>query len=422
MYAELRAAEHYHLGYGQIEETIFSTLKLFGIHKRILILPPDASRMHSGAGAITASLVRAYGDFVKDIMPALGTHAPMSPREIAAMFPGVSPSLFRVHDWRRDVISLGQIPSDFIREISEGRLDYAWPAQVNRLIAEGGHDLIISIGQVVPHEVAGMANYTKNLFVGAGGKESIDKSHFLGAVYGIERILGVADTPVRKMLNYGYTRFAGRLPIVFIHTVLGRAGRGAPGIAGLFIGTDDECFRKAAALSARENIEYLSAPLRKAVVYLSPHEYKSTWLGNKSIYRTRLAMADAGELIVLAPGVKAFGEDRDVDRLIRTYGYHGTENVLRLTASGGELAANLSAAAHLIHGSTEGRFQVTYCPGGLSREEVEKSGYGYAPIAEMLKRYDPTRLAPGYNTLPDGEEIFYIDNPALGLWRLSKEY
>lgn len=418
MYAELMASEHKPLTYAEIEEKILSVLRSYGALRRILILPPDGTRLHSGAGGITASIVRAYGDKVKDIMPALGTHASMTPAEIAVMFPGVPQSLFRAHDWRRDVVSLGEVPADYIRQISEGKLDYTWPAQVNRLIAEGGHDLIISIGQVVPHEVAGMANYTKNIFVGAGGKESIDKSHFLGAVYGIERILGSADTPVRSMLNYGYKHFAGRLPILFIHTVLGRIGSGAPGIAGLYIGTDDQCFLKAAALSAEVNIEYLPSPLRKAVVYLSPHEYKSTWLGNKSIYRTRLAMADGGELIVLAPGVNTFGEDRDVDRIIRSYGYHGTENVLRLTASAGELSDNLSAAAHLIHGSTEGRFRVTYCPGGLSRKEVETAGYDYAPVEEMLKIYDPARLNPGYNTLPGGEEIYYIDNPALGLWRL----
>ena len=421
MYAERRAGTAELLEYAQIEDAVFGALEGFGSPKRILVVPPDITRIHSGAGDITASLVRRYGDRISDILPALGTHQALTPEELTVMFPGVPHSLFRVHRWRKDVVSLGEVPAGFIREVSGGSLDYPWPAQVNRLIAGGGHDLIVSIGQVVPHEVAGMANYTKNLFVGTGGKESIDKSHFLGAVYGIERIMGNTDTPVRKVLDYGFNAFAGRLPVVFIHTVLGKLKDGRSGVKGLFIGTDVECFKKAADLSRKENIEYLPGPVARAVVYLKPEEYKSTWLGNKSIYRTRMALADGGELIVLAPGVKTFGEDASVDRIIRTYGYCGTGKILELVETRDDLKNSLSAAAHLIHGSTEGRFRVTYCTGGLPENEIRAAGFDFAPLAEMLKRYNPAQLTPGFNTLTGGERIFYIDNPALGLWRLAEE-
>jgi hypothetical protein len=158
------------------------------------------------------------------------------------------------------------------------------------------------------------------------------------------------------------------------------------------------------------------------VVYLEPQEFKSTWLGNKSIYRTRMAIADGGELIVLAPGLKEFGEDAEIDRLIRKYGYLTTPEILQLTKENEDLQSNLSAAAHLIHGSSENRFKITYCPGSLSREEIENVNFNYADLDEMLQKYNPHELKDGLNTMPDGEEIFYISNPALGLWAYKDRF
>jgi hypothetical protein len=159
----------------------------------------------------------------------------------------------------------------------------------------------------------------------------------------------------------------------------------------------------------------LDQPLRKAVVYLDPHEFHSTWLGNKAVYRTRMALADGADLIILAPAVKEFGEDRTIDALIRKYGYRGTPATLDAVAKNPDLAADLSAAAHLIHGSSEGRFTITWCPGHLTREEVEGAGFAYSDLPEMLRRYDPAKLAHGFNTV-DGEEVFFVANPGLGLW------
>ena len=212
--------------------------------------------------------------------------------------------LFRVHNWRTDVETLGEVPAEFIHEQSEGKLNYPWPAQVNRLITQGGFDLILSIGQVVPHEVIGMANYNKNILVGTGGRESINRSHYLGAVYGMERIMGRAENPVRNVLNYASDRFLRHLPIVYVLTVVGRTADDRLAVRGLFIGDDAECFHRAAELSLKVNFEMLDAPIQKAVVYLDPHEFHSTWLGNKAVYRTRMALADGAELIILAPGVR----------------------------------------------------------------------------------------------------------------------
>ena len=399
----------------EAERLLKETLEQLGPRTKVLAIPPDFSRVHSQAGVLTEMAWRHYGDALTDVLPALGTHRPMTEPEMATMFGKTPRALFRVHDWRSDVVTLGEVPAEFMLQVSEGKLDYSWPAQVNRLVRDGGHDLILSIGQVVPHEVIGMANYNKNVFVGTGGVLGIHRSHFLGAVYGMERIMGRADNPVRAVLNYASDHFAQQLPIVYVLTVVGKNSEGELALRGLYIGDDADCFSQAAALALRVNFVMMEREVRKAVVYLDPHEFKSTWLGNKSIYRTRMALADDAELIVLAPGVREFGEDGKVDELIRRYGYHGTPQTLEWTKQDPELAANLSAAAHLIHGSSEGRFHITYCPGHLSAQEIEDAGYGYGDLAQAMEMYQPSRLRDGWNTV-DGEDLFYVSNPALGLW------
>ena len=404
------------LSAADLQAGLTEALERLGTRSKVLLLPPDITRLHSRAGELTRMAWEYYGSAVTDILPALGTHFPMTDAEIATMFGPIPRELFRVHDWRGGVTTLGEVPAEYIRDISEGKVDFSWPVQVDRLLEEEGFDLILSIGQVVPHEVIGFANYNKNIFVGTGGAEGINKSHYLGAVYGMERIMGRAENPVRSVLNYGSEHFASHLPIVYVQTVVALDDDGSLATRGMYIGEDAECFTTAADLSLQVNFQMLDEPLQKVVVYLDPGEFRSTWLGNKSVYRTRMALADDGELIVLAPGLESFGEDKEIDRLIRAYGYVGTDKVLDLVRTRDDLRANLSAAAHLIHGSSEDRFSITYCPGDLSREEVEAVNFRYADLKKMQSRYDPQKLTDGVNALPDGEEIYYISNPALGLW------
>jgi nickel-dependent lactate racemase len=399
----------------QLNELLVESLAKLGERKNVLAVPPDMTRFHSRAGDLTRYAWKHYGDRMKAVLPALGTHSAMQPAQLQHMYGDMPTELFRVHNWRTDIETLGEVPSDFIHEQSEGKLNYAWPAQVNRLLTQGGFDLILSIGQVVPHEVIGMANYNKNVLIGTGGRESINRSHYLGAVYGMERIMGRAHNPVRNVLNYASDHFLRHLPIVYVLTVVGRRADGGLAVRGLFIGDDVECFELAAALSLKVNFEMLDEPIRKAVVYLDPEEFHSTWLGNKAVYRTRMALADGADLIILAPGVKEFGEDRTIDGLIRKYGYRGTPATLEAVQRHADIAADLSAAAHLIHGSSEGRFNITWCPGHLSKDEIEGVGYRYGDLGSMLARYDPKKLTDGYNKI-DGEEIFFISNPGLGLW------
>lgn len=404
----------------EIKKALFKTFDKLGPKKKVLAIPPDFTRFHSRAGELTQYAYEYYGDKLTDILPALGTHFPMTDAEIEKMFPGVPLSLFRVHNWREDVVTVGTVPGEYVKEISGGALDYPVPIQVNRMLLEGGYDLILSLGQVVPHEVIGMANYNKNIFVGVGGSECINKSHFIGAAYGMERIMGRASTPVRSVLNYASDHFTADLPIVYLQTVISEGDDGLQ-MRGLFIGDDFECFDKAAKLSLETNFRMMDREMKKVVVYLDPEEFRSTWLGNKSIYRTRMAIADDGELIVLAPGLHQFGEDPTNDVLIRKYGYVHTPQVLKYVEENEDLQNGLGVAAHLIHGTSEGRFSITYCPGHLTREEIESVGFNYADLDEMMEKYNPCKLKDGWNMV-DGEEIYYISNPALGLWAYRERF
>jgi nickel-dependent lactate racemase len=406
----------------ELKSGLYEALDKIGNKKKILAIPPDITRYHSQAGILTRHVWEYYKDKLTDILPAIGTHYPMTESEIQLMYGNVPKELFRVHDWGSGLYTLGIVPSGYIKDISCGAVDYPIPVQVDELLINGNFDLILSIGQVVPHEVVGMANHNKNVFIGTGGREGINKSHFLGAAYGMEKIMGRADTPVKKVLNYGSDHFAYHLPIIYVLTVVGKDDRGKLAVKGLFVGDDIECFNLAAELSLKVNFVMMDKPLNKIVVYLDPAEFKTTWLGNKSIYRTRMAIADGGELIVLAPGLREFGEDPGNDKIIRKYGYVNTSEVLQLVKDNEDLQNSLGAAAHLIHGSSEGRFSIIYCPGKISRKEMESVNFQYADLDDAIKKYNPDKLKDGINILPGGEEIFFISNPALGLWAYKGKF
>lgn len=401
----------------ECREALRGVFEQLGGRQRVLLVPPDYSRFASRAGELSCIAHDYYGERLVDVLPALGTHEEMSEKHRMKMFPTIPAELFRYHNWRTDVETVGTVPAEFVSQATEGIYSEPWPAQLNRLISRGGHDLILSIGQVVPHEVIGMANYNKNLFVGAGGVKGINESHYIGAVYGMERMMGRGDTPLRRILNHAEEHFCPELPVIYIQTVIGPNAAGKSVMRGLFVGDDPECFWKACDLAFAVNVTVVPEPFQKCVVYLDPEKFPSTWLGNKAIYRTRMAMADGGELIILAPGVRMFGEDHEIDRLIRKYGYMTTPEVLAAVEANAELRDNLSAAAHLIHGSSEKRFRVTYCPGGLSKAEVEAACYEYGDLAEYSRKYDVTKLADGWNETADGERVFFVRDPAMGLWK-----
>ena len=391
--------------------------------KKVLILPPDASRSHAKAGLITEILYELLAPECQvDIMPALGTHEPMDEEALQNMFGTEIPlENFYAHDWRNDITQFGTIPADYVSKISGGKVSWPIEVELNKRITDSSYDLVVSVGQVVPHEVIGMANYTKNILVGCGGSNIINKSHFLGAAWGMEKLMGKDNSPVRKVLDYAEENFLNKLPIEYILTVT-TTDEESCNLNGLYLGRGREQFEKAVQLSQQNNITILDEPLQKAVVYLDPDEFRSTWLGNKAIYRTRMAMADDGELLIIGPGVRQFGEDNAIDELIRKYGYTGTDSILNAVEKNDELQNNLSAAAHLIHGSSEGRFTITYAAGRLTEEEVRNVGFDFMDVNEALAKYPPERMEDGFTTTPNGEEVFYISNPALGLWGSEEKF
>ncbi len=403
----------------EIEEILKGYFDGKGLKKALFVIP-DHTRYHSNAGFIANTLYHHFASrgIRVDLLEALGTHEKMSEEEISYMYGDIPYASFIPHDWRNDVVKIGEVPGSYIEEITEGLWKESLDVEVNRLLLDPSYDLILSIGQVVPHEVIGMSNHSKNLFVGAGGANMINSSHIIGAIYGMERMMGRDFTPVRRIFDYALEHYLNDIPLNFILTVT--TGMGTKiNTHGLFIGRERKCLEEAVRLAQEKNIDWLDHGIKKCVVYLDPKEFKSTWLGNKAVYRTRMAMADEGELIILAKGICRFGEDRKVDELIRKYGYTGTPHILEKLNEEDDLKANMSAAAHLIHGSSEGRFSITYAVENITKEEVESVGYKAADYGEMVKKYAIDQLKYGYNTV-DGEEIFYIPNPALGLW-IDKE-
>lgn len=390
--------------------------------KKVLIIPPDFTRCYSYAGEITQYLYKKLSASAEvDVMPALGTHMAMNEEEMQKFFGDVVPrERMIVHHWQTDTVRLGYVPAEVCSDISNGLFPEQIDVEVNHLLIDGGYDLILSVGQVVPHEVVGMANYSKNIFVGTGGREMINKSHMLSAICGMEKALGVVDSPARKVYDYAQQHFIdGKLPLVYLQTVTTRENDEIK-LHGLYIGASRKPFEKAAELAQKLNIVHVDHRAKKVVTYLDPEELKTTWVGNKGIYRTRMIVADGGELVLLAPGVAAFGENEEMDRMTRKYGYTGTEHILELYHQGA-FEGRLMSAAHLIQGSTEGRFTVTYAtkPENLSKEEVESVGYQWADYNETVKRYDLKHLKEGWNILPDGEEIYFVGTPALGLWKVD---
>lgn len=381
--------------------------------RRVLLVPPDKTRPESlGSELATTLFHKLTPQAFVNILPALGTHRMMDDATLARMYPGVPRSHVLEHRWQDDIEQLGVIGSAEINRLSEGRLDFSINVAVNRMLTRGGYDTILSIGQVVPHEVAGIANHAKNIYIGVGGPDLLNKSHYLGAVYGMERIMGQAENPVRALFDCA-AEMGRHIPIVYLLTVRSHDEQSRVVTRGLFAGDDRKCYERAAALSRQVNVISLEKPPRKIVVRVSD-AYSSTWLANKAVYRTRMAMAEGGELIIIAPNVKEFGEKKEIDALIRQYGYRGTLATMAATSVDSRMQQQLSVPAHLIHGSTEGRFTVTYAPGHLSKEQIEGVGYRYADVGEMERKY-PKTLAAGWNAVGN-EEIYYIPDPGMSLW------
>ena len=384
--------------------------------RRVLLLPPDLTRAHSGAGRISEMLYEGLTGSEVAVIPTLGQHQPHTEEENRWMFGSIPHRIIYPHDWREGVTRVGTIPASMVAETTGGAADWEIPVDLNTRLMTQPWDLVINVGHVVPHEVLGFANHNKNYFIGLGGKESICASHIAAAVYGIENNLGTLVTPLRACFNWAEQKYLGHLPDVYLQIVMRRDEHEKLVTSGIYVGDDLETYLAAARASRKQNVMTFDKPVRKIVAVMQADEFRSTWVANKAVYRTRMALADGGELLVIAPGLERFGEQPEVDALIRKYGYTGTERILRLYRTEKDLQEIAHGTAHLIHGSSEGRFTIRYAPGHLSQTEIEGVGYEYADLGEALTRYAPEHMAEGWNTMPDGEEVFYISTPSAGLW------
>jgi nickel-dependent lactate racemase len=389
--------------------------------KRVLLLPPDLTRAHSGAGKITELLYNSLPDAHVEVIPTLGQHIPHTEAENKWMFGSIPEDRIFAHDWRNGVTHVGTIPAAIVKDTTDGAADWEIPVDLNSKLMDEQWDLIVNVGHVVPHEVLGFANHNKNYFIGLGGKDTICASHIAAAVYGIENNLGCLITPLRACYNWSENEHLASLPDVYLQIVMRRDEENKLVTSGIYVGDDLETYLDAAKASREQNITLFDTPLKKVVAVMQADEFRATWVANKAVYRTRMAIADGGELLILAPGVERFGEQPEVDALIRKYGYKGTPRTLALYKTEVDMQEIPHGVAHLIHGSSEGRFTITYAPGHLTQAEIEQVGYEYADLNEMQKRYDPAVMKEGWNTMPDGEEVFYISTPSAGLWATQEK-
>ena len=389
--------------------------------KRVLLLPPDITRGHSQAGKITEELYKIFSPTADvHVIPTLGQHVPHTPEQNRWMFGSIPEERIHAHDWRGGSRKIGEIEAEFVKNITGGRADWAIPIELNTMLLDGKWDLIINVGHVVPHEVLGFANHNKNYFIGLGGKDCICASHLMAACCGIESNLGNLITPLRACFNEAEKRYLGHLPDCYLQVVMAYDKTGTLVHTGVFAGDDLETYLAAAKASRAQNITIVDKPLKKVVAVMQGDEFYSTWVANKAVYRTRMAMADGGELLIIAPGLKRFGEQPEVDSFIRKYGYVGTERVMSQYKNSAEMQDLAHATAHLLHGSSEGRFTIRYAPGQLTKAEIEQVNFEYADFAETVARYNPETLKNGFNKMPDGEEIYFISTPSAGLWATAE--
>jgi len=411
------------IGWNRLEHLMHETVhkarhNLCARPGRVLLLPPDITRMHSGAGRLTEILYNLLSEegAEVEVIPTLGQHVRHTADENHKMFGSILQERIHGHDWRDGCVRVGEIPARFVDQVTDGQADWPIPIVLNRMLMERQWDLIINVGHVVPHEVLGFANHNKNYFIGLGGKDTICASHMMAAACGIENNLGNLVTPLRACFNHAEDQYLGKLPDLYVQLVLARNAAGNLVHTGVYVGDDLATYLAAAKQSREENITVLDEPIRKIVCVMQGDEFFSTWVANKAIYRTRMALADGGELVIIAPGLKRFGEQLDVDALIRKYGYAGTPRVMEQYQTNDDMKDLAHATAHLIHGSTEGRFKVTYAPGHLTREDIESVNYQYADIGETVARYEPQTRREGWNIAANGERFFYIPTPSAGLW------
>ena len=277
-----------HVSDVQIEEAVqrlLSEARTRINHKlnRVLLLPPDLTRAHSGAGKITELLYDALPDAHVEVIPTLGQHVPHTEAENKWMFGSIPQDRIFAHDWRNGCTHVGTIPAAMVKETTGGAADWEIPVDLNSKLIDEPWDLIVNIGHVVPHEVLGFANHNKNYYIGLGGKDTICASHIAAAVYGIEKNLGCLITPLRACYNWSEDEHLASLPDVYLQIVMRRDDENHLVTSGIYVGDDLETYLDAAKASRDQNITLFDQPVKKIVAVMQADEFRATWVANKAV-------------------------------------------------------------------------------------------------------------------------------------------
>jgi nickel-dependent lactate racemase len=353
---------------------------------RVLAIIPDKTRDDNTdlLFPIAAEFLAQRGVAAFDALVAQGTHPPMSRAQKLSKI-GVVNFEGQLFDHRWDepdeLTTLGELSAETVRELTGGLIEHAVSVSINKLLAPGVYDVVVVFGATVPHEVAGFAGGAKYFFPGVSGPELTHTTHWLGALAGIENIIGEVETPTRKLIEAAADLIPAR--VISLNSVVSRDANGELVTYALFTGDFRDAFRRAAEVSRQVHIRYTGRKYQTVVALLDPH-YDEMWVGGKASYKLGAIVEDGGELIIYAPHLTKISETHGA--LIEKYGYAPLEVVRDMLGASAELRENLCIAAHLAHvayasrtdehGRVVPRYRITMAT-GLDEETCRRVNLGY---------------------------------------------
>jgi lactate racemase len=367
-------------------DIIHEALRVIQPGERVLAIIPDRTRDDNThvLFPIASDFLRKRGVAAFDVLVAQGTHPPMSEAQKLLKIGGTDfdGHLFD-HRWDEpeELITLGELSAATVRELTGGLIEQSIPVSINKLLAPGTYATVIVFGATVPHEVAGFAGGAKYFFPGVAGPELTHTTHWLGALAGIENIIGRVETPTRRLIEAATELISAR--IISLNTVVSREANGELVTYALFAGEIRDAFRRAAEVSRQVHIRYTGRKYKKVIALLDPH-YDELWVGGKASYKLGAIIKEGGELIIYAPHLTKLSETHGT--LIEKYGYAPLESVRDMLGVSPELRENLCIAAHLAHVTYAGRldaegrivprYRITMAS-GLDEETCRRVNLGY---------------------------------------------
>ncbi|HET6327639.1 MAG TPA: lactate racemase domain-containing protein [Planctomycetaceae bacterium] len=383
--------------------------------KRVLLIVPDATRT-APLPLLFDALCSRLADVAQrvQILIALGTHPPLTQEQITRLLGlnGQSSSRYPNlevfnHDWNCDeaLATLGSLSASETREISQGLLSLDVPVRINSRIRDC--DVALVLGPVFPHEVAGFSGGNKYFFPGISGPELLNFFHWLGALITNVNIIGVADTPVRRVIDRAAAMIpAERRCVAFVVSPGG-------GVHGLSYGKPETAWRAAVDLSSLVHVRRVERPFQQ-VLSCAPPMYDELWVAGKCMYKLEPVVADGGELIIFAPHLKEISQTHG--KLIEGIGYHVRDYFTKQWDQFKDVPWGVLAHSTHVRGTgtfenevERPRIQVTLAT-GLPRELCERIGLGYR---------DPAVIDPEAFAGREDEGLLIVRKAGEQLYRLD---